>query len=144
MSMRSTSTSIVLHGRRINLRTLVEADYSGWFEVRSRCRDWLLKWEPRAATGAHLPDDRRSFAHRCGVRDRERELGSGFGFTTGVGGLTGEKAGGISAIAGTGNAPGLSADAMASGGGGGSRSLVVTGLAPSRTIGSGMPDGLVA
>ena len=80
MSMRSTSTSLVLHGRRINLRTLVEADYSGWFEVRSRCRDWLLKWEPRAATGAHLPDDRRSFAHRCGVRDRERQLGSGFGF----------------------------------------------------------------
>ena len=71
-------------------------------------------------------------------------LGGGFGFTTGVGGLTGEKAGGISATAGTGNAPGVGGDAMASGGGGGSRSLVVTGLAPSGTIGSGMADGLVA
>ena len=40
---------ITLHGRRIVLRTMTEQDYDAWYEVRTRCRDWLLKWEPRSA-----------------------------------------------------------------------------------------------
>lgn len=71
---------VSLHGRRIVLRTLSEQDYEAWHEVRSRCRDWLLKWEPRSAHASHLAEDRRSFASRCAIRERERQLGTGFGF----------------------------------------------------------------
>jgi len=80
----STRTAIYspisLHGRRIVLRTMTEQDYDGWYEVRTRCRDWLLKWEPRSAHASHLADDQRSFVSRCAIRERERQLGTGFGF----------------------------------------------------------------
>ena len=75
-----------LVGRRISLRTLVEGDYEAWFEVRTRCRGWLVPWEPRPK-GAPLPaEDRGSFAARCAIRDRERQLGTGYGFGIFVGG----------------------------------------------------------
>jgi len=80
VTLRQSSSSLTLHGRRIQLRTLTENDYEGWVEVRQRCRDWLLKWEPRSAHAGHLAEDRRSFASRCGIRERERQLGTGFGF----------------------------------------------------------------
>jgi ribosomal-protein-alanine N-acetyltransferase len=76
----SPSAALVLHGRRILLRTLSDADYDQWFEVRNRCHDWLLRWEPRPANATHLAEDRRSFASRCAIRDRERQLGSAYGF----------------------------------------------------------------
>ena len=59
---------------------MTEQDYPGWYEVRTRCRDWLLKWEPRSAHSTHLAEDQRSFASRCAVRERERQMGTGFGF----------------------------------------------------------------
>jgi len=77
---------LVLHGRRLLLRTMTENDYEGWYEVRARCQDWLLKWEPRPASQPHLSDDRRSFVARCAVRERERALGAAFGFGMFVGG----------------------------------------------------------
>jgi ribosomal-protein-alanine N-acetyltransferase len=41
----------------------------------------LVKWEPRAIAGHPDPtEDRRAFVARCSARDRERELGSGYGF----------------------------------------------------------------
>ena len=81
MSTRTAIYSpISLHGRRIVLRTMTEQDYDGWYEVRTRCRDWLLKWEPRSAHSSHLADDQRSFVSRCAIRERERQLGTGFGF----------------------------------------------------------------
>lgn len=70
-----------LRGRRVLLRPLVASDFEAWREVRTRSRDWLLKWEPRAVPGQ--PDatiDKRAFAARCNARQRERELGSGYGF----------------------------------------------------------------
>lgn len=71
---------VVLQGRRVVLRTLRDSDYDGWSEVRTRCREWLVHWEPRMA-GSPLPnEDRRSFAARCSMRERERQLGTGFGF----------------------------------------------------------------
>jgi len=73
-------SATTLHGRRVVLRTLTDADYEGWYEVRRRCSDWLLKWEPRSAHATHLAEDRRSFASRCAIRERERQLGTGFGF----------------------------------------------------------------
>ncbi len=71
---------INLHGRRVVLRTLADSDYEGWVEVRQRCHDWLVKWEPRSAHAAHLAEDERSFASRCAIRERERQMGTGFGF----------------------------------------------------------------
>jgi [ribosomal protein S5]-alanine N-acetyltransferase len=71
---------VVLHGQRVVLRTLSENDFEGWSEVRTRCRDWLIHWEPRVA-GTTLPvEDRRNFVARCALRERERQLGSGYGF----------------------------------------------------------------
>ena len=76
----SIHSPISLHGRRVVLRTMNEQDYDGWYEVRTRCRDWLLKWEPRSAHASHLADDQRSFVGRCAIRERERQMGTGFGF----------------------------------------------------------------
>ena len=78
--MRSPAGSLYLHGRRVLLRPLREGDYGSWVEVRRRCREWLVKWEPRSAFATHLPEDERSFVSRCVVRDRERQMGVGFGF----------------------------------------------------------------
>ncbi|HVB19584.1 MAG TPA: GNAT family protein [Acidimicrobiales bacterium] len=80
MSARAAYSPVTLHGRRVVLRTLGEHDYEGWLEVRVRCRDWLVKWEPRSAHASNLPEDQRSFASRCALRERERQLGTGYGF----------------------------------------------------------------
>jgi ribosomal-protein-alanine N-acetyltransferase len=69
-----------LSGRRVTLRTLTEFDYEAWYEVRSRCRDWLVPWEPRSRGGSPTTEDRGSFAARCVIRERERQLGTGYGF----------------------------------------------------------------
>jgi [ribosomal protein S5]-alanine N-acetyltransferase len=56
-------------------------DFEAWREVRRRSHDWLVKWEPRPLPGQ--PDataDKRVFAARCGARERERQLGTGYGF----------------------------------------------------------------
>jgi ribosomal-protein-alanine N-acetyltransferase len=70
-----------LIGRRVLLRPLVVEDFSTWQEVRGRNADWLLKWEPIRTPGAPDPvQSRDSFAVRCGARQRERQLGTGFGY----------------------------------------------------------------
>jgi ribosomal-protein-alanine N-acetyltransferase len=75
------ATPLVLRGRRVVLRPLVPDDFDGWREVRTRCADWLIKWEPARIDGYPDPvEDRRAFAARCGARERERQLGSGYGF----------------------------------------------------------------
>ncbi len=75
-----TSRSLELNGWRIRLATLVENDYSSWLAVRTRCRSWLVPWEPRSKGAPFAPEDAASFAARCGMRERERQLGTGFGF----------------------------------------------------------------
>jgi ribosomal-protein-alanine N-acetyltransferase len=62
------------------LRTLTEADFEEWQEVRVRCRDWLLQWEPRPRGAPPPAEDRGSFGARCALRERERQLGTGYGF----------------------------------------------------------------
>lgn len=74
------ATAPELTGRRITLRTLHEYDYPAWFEIRRRCRDWLVPWEPRPAGAPAAPEDQHSFAQRCALRERERQLGGGYGF----------------------------------------------------------------
>ena len=82
--IRHTPTPVVrsleLSGLRVRLVTLVDSDYDAWFEVRDRCRNWLVPWEPRSKGAPLAPEDSASFAARCGMRERERQLGSGFGF----------------------------------------------------------------
>jgi [ribosomal protein S5]-alanine N-acetyltransferase len=74
------------------LRSLTPSDFAEFQEVRRRCADWLLKWEPRRPPGA--PDvigNRSAFAARCRARERERQLGTGYGFGIFVeGALAGE------------------------------------------------------
>jgi ribosomal-protein-alanine N-acetyltransferase len=81
-----------LRGRRVLLRPLVLADFDAWREVRQRNRDWLVKWEPKPPPGQ--PDDTESkpaFNARCGAREREWQLGTGYGFGIFVNGaLAGE------------------------------------------------------
>lgn len=70
-----------LRGRRVMLRPLAVTDFEQWREVRRRCRNWLTRWEPSVQPGApDVVEDRRAFASRCGARDRERQLGTGYGF----------------------------------------------------------------
>lgn len=79
------SGSLVRHGRRVSLKTLVAHDYDQWIEIRDRCRDWLLPWEPRPAGAPVPPEDRNSFAARCSLRERERQMATGYGFGIFVG-----------------------------------------------------------
>ena len=79
--MANRAPSLELAGRRVVLRPLTVGDFEAWREVRHRSRGWLLKWEPKPIPGQpDAADDRRVFAARCGARDRERQLGSGYGF----------------------------------------------------------------
>ena len=77
---KSSAAAVELTGRRVRMRTLGEDDYDAWYAVRERCRDWLVPWEPRPAGAPSTPEDRGSFAARCAARERERQLGTGYGF----------------------------------------------------------------
>ncbi|MDA8070726.1 MAG: GNAT family protein [Actinomycetota bacterium] len=77
---RPATEVLELAGRRVRLRSLTEQDYPAWIEVRRRCHDWLVPWEPRPAGAPPAPEDASSFGVRCGMRERERQLGTGFGF----------------------------------------------------------------
>ena len=73
--------SVELRGRRLLLRPLVSDDFDWWRDVRRRSADWLLQWEPRPPPGT--PDSSTSaaaFAARCSARQREWQLGAGYGF----------------------------------------------------------------
>jgi [ribosomal protein S5]-alanine N-acetyltransferase len=76
----SRTVPLELVGWRLRLRTLTEEDYDAWYEVRARCRDWLVPWEPRPAGAPPTPEDRASFGVRCAARERERQMGTGYGF----------------------------------------------------------------
>jgi ribosomal-protein-alanine N-acetyltransferase len=78
----------VLHGARVVLRPLAPSDFKQWREVRRRNVQWLTKWEPQRIPGQ--PDtieDKGAFSSRCSARDRERQLGTAWGFGIFVDGL---------------------------------------------------------
>jgi ribosomal-protein-alanine N-acetyltransferase len=84
------SASLELTGRRVSLRPLAVTDFDAWQDVRRRSSDWLTRWEPKPIPGQpDAAEDRRVFAARCGARDRERQLGTGYGFGIFVGGVFG-------------------------------------------------------
>ena len=91
-ALASSESPPVLTGRRVRLRPLVPSDFAQWREVRGHNGAWLTRWEPAKPKGAPDPDVSRSaFAARCGARDRERHLGTGYGFGVFVDGtLVGE------------------------------------------------------
>jgi ribosomal-protein-alanine N-acetyltransferase len=70
-----------LFGRRVLLRPLLASDFRSWQDVRRRNVDWLTKWEAAKVPGApDVVEDRAAFEARCAARQRERMLGTGFGF----------------------------------------------------------------
>lgn len=70
-----------LFGRRIMLRPLTPSDFPAWREVRRRNAGWLTKWEPsRPAGSPDVIEDSHAFTVRCNARDRERQMGAGYGF----------------------------------------------------------------
>ena len=75
-----------LEGRRVVLRPLRSDDFVEWRAVRERSASWLLKWEPRLPAGQPDPSQSSAaFAARCSARQREWQLGSGYGFGIFVG-----------------------------------------------------------
>ncbi|MAU49704.1 MAG: rRNA adenine dimethylase [Actinobacteria bacterium] len=70
-----------LQGRRIALRSLKKEDFIHWQEVRQQNHDWLTKWEPLRSPGQKDPaKDINVFEARCRSRQRESQLGTGWGF----------------------------------------------------------------
>lgn len=77
----SAVTPITLIGRRVVLRPLQTTDFEQWREVRRRCNDWLVVWEPsRPPEAPDVVEDHHAFTARCGARTREIQLGTGYGF----------------------------------------------------------------
>ena len=67
--------------RRMVLRPLRTSDFLAWQEVRRRCAEWLLPWEPARPSGtADAVEVRKAFDARCEQRDRERTAGLSIGF----------------------------------------------------------------
>ncbi len=70
-----------LFGRRILLRPLNSGDFENWRQVRRHNADWLTKWEPMRLVGQpDTVEDPDAFSVRCNARQRERQLGTGYGF----------------------------------------------------------------
>ena len=70
-----------LFGRRVLLRPLEPGDFAKWQEVRRRNAAWLTRWEPQRLPGQpDVVEDAHAFSTRCSARQRERQLGTGYGF----------------------------------------------------------------
>ena len=79
-----------LFGRRVLLRPLETSDFPKWQEVRRRNSDWLTKWEPERLPGSpDVVEDAQAFSVRCSARQRERQLGTGYGFGIFIDGVFG-------------------------------------------------------
>ncbi len=80
--------STTLIGRRVLLRPLRSGDFDQWREIRERNSSWLTQWEPeRSKKGPDPIRDPGAFSLRCHARDREWQLGTGYGFGLFVDGL---------------------------------------------------------
>src|SRR5690606_33930971 len=78
---RDPQPMTTLFGRRVVLRGLVPGDFPAWREVRRRTTEWLTKWGPSRPPGSpDVVEDPHAFAARCNARERERQIGAGYGF----------------------------------------------------------------
>ncbi|MCU1430806.1 MAG: acetyltransferase, ribosomal protein N-acetylase [Actinomycetia bacterium] len=81
MRSRRQADPNTLLGARVLLRPLRVDDWEAWRDVRTRCRDWLERWEPRPELGASDPiADREAFRARCGAWERQRHFDAAYGF----------------------------------------------------------------
>jgi ribosomal-protein-alanine N-acetyltransferase len=70
-----------LVGARVLLRPLRGDDWDAWQEVRTRCREWLERWEPRPEPGSADPaTDRDAFRARCAAWERQRHFDAAYGY----------------------------------------------------------------
>jgi len=70
-----------LKGSRLRLRPLSSEDYAQWREVRTVNESWLTRWEPARIPGQpDVVQSRQAFSSRCAARQRERQLGTGYGY----------------------------------------------------------------
>jgi ribosomal-protein-alanine N-acetyltransferase len=70
-----------LVGARVLLRPLRGDDWDAWQEVRTRCREWLERWEPRPEPGSADPaTDREAFRARCAAWERQRHFDAAYGY----------------------------------------------------------------
>jgi len=75
------SAAIRLYGQRVLLRQLLHTDWPQWREERQRNEQWLTPWEPQRPANLLDPTrERDAFAARCSARERDRQLGVGYGF----------------------------------------------------------------
>lgn len=84
LSRRSSSSqeaATTLHGPRVLLRPLRADDFEQWSHVRVTSGAWLTQWEPMTLSGyPDMTSDKRAFTSRCHLRDRDWQLGTGYGF----------------------------------------------------------------
>jgi ribosomal-protein-alanine N-acetyltransferase len=73
---------VFLTGEHIILRALEDGDYESYKEVRERCHDWLVKWEP---TVDGVPMDTTSSIQQFQIRVSAFERGSQFDTSYGWG-----------------------------------------------------------
>ncbi len=70
-----------LFDRRVLLRPLESGDFAKWQDVRRHNAEWLTRWEPQRLPGQpDVVEDAHAFGVRCSARQRERQLGTGYGF----------------------------------------------------------------
>jgi len=70
-----------LFGKRVLLRSLEASDFAKWQRVRRRNIDWLTRWEPKRLPGTpDAVEDPQAYRARCSARQRDRQLGTGYGF----------------------------------------------------------------
>lgn len=63
------------------MRPLGSGDFESWREIRRRNAEWLTMWEPAKLAGQpDTVEDPEAFTVRCNARQRERQLGTGYGF----------------------------------------------------------------
>ena len=86
--MTKVGPHTTLIGARIVLRPLAASDFEQWRRVRRDNHDRLTRWEPmRSANGPDVVEDRSAFAMRCHAREREWQIGAGYGFGIFLGGI---------------------------------------------------------
>jgi ribosomal-protein-alanine N-acetyltransferase len=71
---------LVLKSKRLVLRPMELSDFEAWREIRIRCHDWLVKWEPRLPGSPYLGTDLATFKSLLSEATRDKELGTGYRF----------------------------------------------------------------